>query len=691
MADNGTVEDLSRGYSGTAKTIETMWKLVQKGKLDPTLQKIASWIVLHSGVDARTSNRQMADAIFHWVKENGLFIRDPFQIEKLETPEEAMKSIAEAKEAGTYSGSKIFVGDCDTYSVITNSLAGILGFQTAFETTKNDPDRPDEFSHVYPALLIAGEGWVAYDASTPGSSPGWRPPSEGLERWHESPIENVIGGRKWLNDTVEEVKNMSGMNGLGYGYAGGSYWGTGEPQYLETPDNQPLLNPPDPGSLVWMAPTQPADHAASTGDFVQPDNDWLYNPQSELMRDDRSLAERSVNIMTLPEDLPYSYPFYQKPVGGVSVQTPFPPEWPWSYQVEQLPGQQQLIAETDNPSMTATAADALDTEGMAGTITFDESDALARNGIPEAVSARAYPQRIGPMARQNIEAQMMFGQASGMVATARQRAARAEMMENTISEGIMVESLAATEGAAELELARRFGRSRGSGMYGRRRGYDPAASSPRAQSTQTYAQELTADMTEGMPATSGMGQGYEWYDPEEGISLHTPEGMSPEDASWMYPGAVSYNPEYERLKEAAGEPTWMSQDLDKWYPEPSGGYSGGPIGGKTQKEQDDEDHSNLLDDIGNMFGGLIEKIPELGSEWGSSYLKQREMKLARDIANARTEAEKERARSEYYKSRTGSTGGGGGGSDDNGLPGWLLPVGIGAGVLLVGATVLMKK
>ncbi len=648
MAENGKVENLDRGYGGTAKTIEIMWKLVQKGKLDPTLQKIASWIVLHSGADARTSNRKLAEAIFNWVKENGLFIRDPFQIEKVETPEEAMRSIAEAREAGTYSGSKTFVGDCDTYSVITNSLAGILGFQTAFETTKNDPDRPDEFSHVYPAILVSGEGWVAMDASTPDSFPGWRPPADGMERWHESPIEKSIGGTQWLRDSVEEVKSMSGMNGLGYGYGGGSYWGSGEPEYFETPENQPLLLPPDPGSLVWMAPKLPVDHAASTGDYIQPDNDWLYNPDSELMRDDRSLAERSVNIMTIPEDQPYSYPFYQKPVGGVSIQTPFPPEWPWSYQVEQLPGQQQLIAETDNPAMAATAADALDNEGMAGTVTFDEADALSRNGIPQAVSARDYP-RFSPRARRravnNIADQMLEQTSSrGMTETLAQRRATEDMFENTISDDIM---------------------------------------SKRAQSPQTYAQEVSADMA------SGMGQGVEWYDPSEGTSLHIPEGMSPEEVSSMYPGAIGYDPGYEEYKFEKGESTALTQDLDKWYPEPSGGYSGGPIGGKTQEEKDDEDHSQILDDIGSMFGGLMERIPELGGQYGSSYLKQKELEIARDIALARTEAEKERSRQQYYSGR--SRGSEGGDSDENGLPSWLLPVGIGAGALLIGGIVMMKK
>ncbi len=560
MGENGTVEGLERGYSGTAKTISTMWKLVQKGKLDPSLQKIATWIVLHSGVDARTSSRKLAEAIFTWVRDNGLFIRDPFQIEKIETPEEAMKAISEAKAAGSYSGNKVFAGDCDTYSIMTNAIAGILGFQTAFETTKNDSDRPDEFSHVYSALLIPGEGWVAFDASTPGVSPGWRPPSHGMKRWHESEIEKEIGGKKWLSETVEEIKSMAGMNGLGYGYAGGPYWGTGEPEYLETPENKPLIQPPNPGELVWMVPKQPANHKASTGDFINPDHDWLYNPDSELMRDDRSLAERSEDIMTIPSDLPYSYPFYQKPDPGVSVQTPFPPGWPWSYQVEQLPGQQQLIAETDNPSQVATTEDALPQDGM---------------------------------------------------------------------EGIILDK--------DITL--------------------PAS-----------------------PISTGMGQ--EYYDRKSGQSIDTSLFTPQEIADAVQWGDfIPYDPAQEEVAALKGEDTSLTPYVDQWTPEPSGGYSGGPIGGSSQ---DDEDHDNLLNDLSDAFSNLTAQIPSLATEWGSSYLKQKELKIARDIANARSNEEKERSRQSFYESRRDT-------HTESGAPDWLLPVAIGGGALLVGGLFLYNK
>jgi len=193
---SSTVEGLERGVIGTDKTIQRMHRLVALGKLDPTIQKIATWIRLGVPKDVRASTKLAADAIFNWVQKHGLFQRDPFQIEKIEHPIEAMRPIIEARKAGTYTGPALFVGDCDTMAgVYTASLLGVLGFQYSFETAKVDPDRPDEFSHVWVSARIGNE-WYPLDPSTRGAYPGWRPPvkPEQFKRWPEGPIEDVVKG-----------------------------------------------------------------------------------------------------------------------------------------------------------------------------------------------------------------------------------------------------------------------------------------------------------------------------------------------------------------------------------------------------------------------------------------------------------------------------------------------------------------
>lgn len=192
---SSTVENLDRGVYGTSATIDKMHKLVALGKLDPTLQKIATWIRLSVSGDPRGKTTVTADAIFNWCKAHGIFKSDAFQIEGLEHPIEAMRPVIQAKQAGTYNGSGLFTGDCDTFAIMTATLGGILGFQYAFETAKVDASRPDEFSHVWTSLLVDGS-WYPLDSSTPGAFPGWRPPvtPDMLARWPEQPIESVLKG-----------------------------------------------------------------------------------------------------------------------------------------------------------------------------------------------------------------------------------------------------------------------------------------------------------------------------------------------------------------------------------------------------------------------------------------------------------------------------------------------------------------
>ena len=557
----GQVEDLQRGIGGTSKTISKMWKLIQKGKLEPEIQKQAHSIVLHSGADGRTSNRSLADSIFNFVKRGGLFVRDPFQIETISTPEVMRETVSEARQNGTYRGDKIFSADCDGFSIYFLSIAGAAGFQGALETTMNDPDRPDEFSHVFPALLVDGS-WVAYDPSTPESFPGWRPPGP-MKRWHESPIESEIGGKQWIKSTVEEINNMDGLNGtLGYGYAGGDYWGSGQPQFLESPENPPLILPPDPAVMSTLVPSTPSPHRASAEE-IMPDEDWLYNPNSPLMRGTETLAEKGESIMSLPFDQPYNYPYYETPTPGVSIRNGFPPGWPWSYQVEMEAASPEIIMENSDPAMTA-----------------DQGDA-----VPPGLSGMGAPP------------------------------------------------------------------------------------------SQFYSGYLTPKNLRNAEARSA-GMGGDWYDPSTDQTIPDP---SPEEiehlssiggqpVNWEEPSTFSNIPAY------AG-----------WTPETSEEFFN-----KDENDKDVEDEGSLIKSVGEMFEGLFSAAPAVATTYGAHYLKQQEGELALQIQQAKTEAEKARAQAEYTKAMGKRYEGGNGGSD-NGVPSWLLPVGIGAGVLLIGGMWMLKK
>lgn len=268
LAERLETESLDRGYRGTSRTIDKMHLLVARGKLDPSIHKIATWIRLSVPQDYRGSTKETAQAIFDWVRRNGIFQRDPFQIERIEHPIVSMQAVIEARRKGAHRGRGLFVGDCDMYSIWVAVLGGLLGFQYAFETSKSDPRRPDEFSHVWSALLVGNE-WLPLDASTPGAKPGWRPPvpPDRITRWAEKPIEETMSG---LNGHYRGNGNgmgcPPGWNGHGRGrgmgddengqeYVAADEYGYGVPQDID-PKTPEFLDV-DPGRLDTLVPDEP--------------------------------------------------------------------------------------------------------------------------------------------------------------------------------------------------------------------------------------------------------------------------------------------------------------------------------------------------------------------------------------------------------------------------------------------------
>jgi hypothetical protein len=201
------IEHLDGGWRGTTRTIEKMHKLVAQGKLDRTMHKLATWLRRSLHQNDYEGHRQ---ALFNFLDRNGLFQRDPNQIERIEHPLAAMEPVVEARIKGLdgwYKPGTLFVGDCDLYVIMGGTIAGLWGFPYAFKTIKTDSRRPDEFSHVYLLVAFPDKGLVPFDATVDGSSAGWEPniPKERYKIWPEPPIEGT-GVR------------LSGMGEIGYDF-----------------------------------------------------------------------------------------------------------------------------------------------------------------------------------------------------------------------------------------------------------------------------------------------------------------------------------------------------------------------------------------------------------------------------------------------------------------------------------------
>lgn len=75
------------------------------------------------------------------------------------------------------------VHNCDEHSTLIAAMALSLGHEAAFKTIAADPDRPEEFSHVYPLIGIqkgAETWWYSADTTQPGGYFGWEPPKEAV-------------------------------------------------------------------------------------------------------------------------------------------------------------------------------------------------------------------------------------------------------------------------------------------------------------------------------------------------------------------------------------------------------------------------------------------------------------------------------------------------------------------------------
>lgn len=318
-------EPLLRDVRGTARTVELMHGHVEAAKLDPIIQSIADRIRLEVAHDPRGDGPEIADAVFLWVRDHGIFQRDQFQIEKVESLPASMLPVVLARRSGAYDGPALFRGDCDQYAMFTAALGGILGFQYSFETCKADPRRPDEFSHIWAALLVRGN-WYPLDPSTPGVRPGWRPPvpQELFRRWPEPDIDDVGVGAMKRNLTPAWPSGEYPVDWSQSDFRSKYLWNIrgplpGEMEFQEF----------DPGEMADLAPDQPAETPA---DITEPENSMLKR-REPLAADD---------LEGKPMDAPWGpRPDYRPFPGYYHDTDPYAVGWPWSrsvYVSAELPG-----------------------------------------------------------------------------------------------------------------------------------------------------------------------------------------------------------------------------------------------------------------------------------------------------------------------------------------------------------------
>lgn len=136
------------GVAGTDATVRVMRRMIDQGKKDVGLRKIAENIVKASGVPAYNYVAEL-QALHGWVQNHVRYTKDPVDVEYIQTPQETLNSQ---------------VGDCDDFTVLLGSLAESIGHPIAIKVVSRDAGR--NYHHVYPVAQV-GSRLYGLDASMP--------------------------------------------------------------------------------------------------------------------------------------------------------------------------------------------------------------------------------------------------------------------------------------------------------------------------------------------------------------------------------------------------------------------------------------------------------------------------------------------------------------------------------------------
>ena len=157
----------------TADTIRVLRPLAHGYSRNPSVIAAVTQALSGGGV---ASQRDVVNAIFHWVRTNIRFVDDETILyEQLGVPlEEIDKELLIVPPVLLAMPNP--QGDCDDFSLLLASMLLCVGLKPYFVTVAADPTDARKFSHIYVAVELADEGsHLALDAGNRFAMvpPGW--------------------------------------------------------------------------------------------------------------------------------------------------------------------------------------------------------------------------------------------------------------------------------------------------------------------------------------------------------------------------------------------------------------------------------------------------------------------------------------------------------------------------------------
>jgi len=141
-----------RRYPGIEGVLDLASKLVTKYTGREDIRELALKITRkiqrnsNTGLPDLRNVDQIADAIYKWITSNINYVRDPWNIERIQSPDVTIRQKA---------------GDCDDHAILSAALLQSLGIQTGFRIVSRTGRTYD---HIY-TVFRSPEGWKSFDTT----------------------------------------------------------------------------------------------------------------------------------------------------------------------------------------------------------------------------------------------------------------------------------------------------------------------------------------------------------------------------------------------------------------------------------------------------------------------------------------------------------------------------------------------
>jgi transglutaminase-like putative cysteine protease len=158
----------------TVHTVAILRRLAREYANDPSVLMATTYAL--AGLGESGTQRDMASAIFYWVRAHVRFVDDEqllYEVLGVESHEIDKELLIVPP---VLLAMPVPMGDCDDFSLLTASMCMAAGMQPYYVTVAADASDPQKFSHIYVCAELADEGkYLPLDTGNRYTAipPGW--------------------------------------------------------------------------------------------------------------------------------------------------------------------------------------------------------------------------------------------------------------------------------------------------------------------------------------------------------------------------------------------------------------------------------------------------------------------------------------------------------------------------------------